>query len=197
MKGTLINKNMWKFVDWFLVVIIFILVGYSLLSIVNVTASPFTGDEQGFAELFANLNLSSALWQLLFFGIGVVLMFLVMLVDYHTIAHFTDWIYWAAVALLIAVRFLGSTQNGTTGWFMIGNRGFQPGELCKILMIVVLAKVTFRQNRRAMKTVSRPFGKYCRRSGGWRFRWRLIASTAGPGYGDGICRCICHYAVYG
>lgn len=141
MKGTLINKNMWKFVDWFLVVIIFILVGYSLLSIVNVTASPFTGDEQGFAEFFANLNLSSAIWQLIFFGIGVALMFLVMLVDYHTIAHFTDWIYWAAVVLLIAVRFFGSTQNGTTGWFMIGNRGFQPGELCKILMIVVLAKV--------------------------------------------------------
>ncbi len=141
MKGKLINKNMWKFVDWFLVVIIFILVGYSLLSIVNVTASPFTGDEQGFAEFFANLNLSDAMWQLVFFGIGLVLIFFVMLVDYHSIAHLTNWIYWATVALLVAVYFFGSEQNGTTGWFMIGNRGFQPGEVCKILMVIVLAKL--------------------------------------------------------
>lgn len=141
MKGSIINKNMWKFVDWLLVVIIFILVGYSLLSIINATASPFTGDEQGFAEFFANLDLSAALWQLVFFGIGLVLMFLVMLVDYHTLAHLTDWIYWAVVALLVAVYFLGSKQNGTVGWFMIGSRGFQPAEVCKILMIIVLAKL--------------------------------------------------------
>ncbi|MEA5002358.1 MAG: FtsW/RodA/SpoVE family cell cycle protein [Christensenella sp.] len=141
MKGKLINKNMWKFVDWFLVVVIFILVGYSLLSIANATASPFTGDERGIAEFIANLDLSSILWQALFFGIGLALMFLVMLVDYHTLAHLTDWLYWATVALLVAVYFLGSEQNGTTGWFMIGSRGFQPGELCKILMIIVLAKM--------------------------------------------------------
>ena len=49
MKTKVINKNMWKYVDWTLVVIIFILVGYSVLSIVNATASPFTGDEKTFA----------------------------------------------------------------------------------------------------------------------------------------------------
>ena len=141
MKTKVINKNMWKYVDWTLVVIIFILVGYSILSIVNATASPFTGDEKTFAEFFANLNLNSAMWQVIFFIVGLFCMFLVMLVDYHSVAHITDLLYWATVALLVAVMFLGSEQNGTTGWFMIGNRGFQPGEVCKVLIIIVLAKV--------------------------------------------------------
>lgn len=141
MKTKAINKNMWKYVDWALVVIIFILVGYSILSIVNATASPFTGDEKTFAEFFANLNLNSAMWQVIFFVVGLFCMFLVMLVDYHSVAHITDLLYWATVALLVAVMFLGSEQNGTTGWFMIGNRGFQPGEFCKVLIIIVLAKV--------------------------------------------------------
>ena len=70
MKTKVINKNMWKYVDWTLVVIIFILVGYSILSIVNATASPFTGDEKTFAEFFANLNLNSAMWQVIFFIVG-------------------------------------------------------------------------------------------------------------------------------
>lgn len=141
MKTKAINKNMWKYVDWALVVIIFILVGYSILSIVNATASPFTGDEKTFAEFFANLNLNSAMWQVIFFVVGLFCMFLVMLVDYHSVAHITDLLYWVTVALLVAVMFLGSEQNGTTGWFMIGNRGFQPGEVCKVLIIIVLAKV--------------------------------------------------------
>ena len=141
MNGKLINKNMWKYVDWFLVVIIFILVGYSLLSIINVTASPFTGDEQGFAEFFANLNLGDAAKQFMFFGIGLVLMFLIMLMDYHNIPHFTNLIYWAGIALLVAVRIFGSERNGTVGWFSIGGFGFQPAEFCKVIMIVVLAKV--------------------------------------------------------
>ena len=102
MKTKAINKNMWKYVDWALVVIIFILVGYSILSIVNATASPFTGDEKTFAEFFANLNLNYAMWPVIFFVVGLFCMFLVMLVDYHSVAHITDLLYWAKVALLVA-----------------------------------------------------------------------------------------------
>ncbi|MEG0784598.1 MAG: FtsW/RodA/SpoVE family cell cycle protein, partial [Christensenella sp.] len=34
----------------------------------------------------------------------------------------------------------GKEVNGTTGWFTFGSRGFQPAELCKILIIIVIAK---------------------------------------------------------
>ncbi|MEG0257429.1 MAG: rod shape-determining protein RodA [Christensenella sp.] len=140
MRGKFINKNMWKYVDWFLIIIIVVLVGYSLLSIINVTASPFTGDESTFAEFFANLNLNSAVWQGVFFVIGLACMFAVMLIDYHNVGNLSEWIYWISIALLVAVLFFGKEVNGTTGWFMFGSRGFQPAELCKILIIIVIAK---------------------------------------------------------
>ncbi|MEG2574980.1 MAG: rod shape-determining protein RodA [Christensenella sp.] len=140
MRGKFINKNMWKYVDWFLIIIIVVLVGYSLLSIINVTASPFTGDESTFAEFFANLNLNSAVWQGVFFVIGLACMFAVMLIDYHNVGNLSEWIYWISIALLVAVLFFGKEVNGTTGWFTFGSRGFQPAELCKILIIIVLAK---------------------------------------------------------
>ncbi|MEG2881315.1 MAG: rod shape-determining protein RodA [Christensenella sp.] len=140
MRGKFINKNMWKYVDWFLIIIIVVLVGYSLLSIINVTASPFTGDESTFAEFFANLNLNSAVWQGVFFVIGLACMFAVMLIDYHNVGNLLEWIYWISIALLVAVLFFGKEINGTTGWFTFGSRGFQPAELCKILIIIVLAK---------------------------------------------------------
>lgn len=141
MKGKLINKNMWKYVDWFLVIIIVVIVGYGLLSLLNATASPFTGDETTFGEFIANLDLGTAGSQFLFFVIGLALMFLMILLDYHSFAHFTEWFYWISIALLVAVLFLGDRQNGTSGWFMIGGRGFQPAEVCKIPIIIVLAKI--------------------------------------------------------
>lgn len=141
MKGNLINKNMWKYVDWFTVIIIVVLMGYGLLSLLNATATPFTGDETTIADFLANLDLSTAGWQFVFCVIGLVLMFAVMLIDYHSLAHITEWLYWGTVVLLVAVIALGSNQKGATGWFMIGSRGFQPAEVCKILIIVVLAKI--------------------------------------------------------
>lgn len=141
MKSNVINRGMWKYVDWFLVIIIFVIFAYGMLSLVNATASPFTGDESTFAEFYANLNLGSAQWQLVFFLIGIGAMFLILLIDYQNIRGFTNHLYWIAVALLIVVRFAGSEQNGTVGWFMVGGRGIQPAEYCKIIIIVVLAKV--------------------------------------------------------
>lgn len=132
---------MWRYVDWLLLGIIVAIFLYGLLSLVNVTASPFTGDESTFAQIYANLNLGAAQWQIAFFAVGIGAMFLIMLLDYHKIRSITDYMYWIAVALLVLVYAFGSEQNGTKGWFMIGDRGFQPGEVCKVVIILVLAKV--------------------------------------------------------
>lgn len=141
MKTKIFNKYMWKYVDWILVILICMLVGFSLISIINATASPFTGDESGFGEFMDNLNLGSAQRQMMFFGIGLIAMFLCMLLDYHTVKNITDYIYWICIAFLIAVLFLGSEQRGTTGWFMIGTYGVQPAEFGKIGLILVISKV--------------------------------------------------------
>ena len=140
MKGKLVNKNMWKYVDWFLVAIIVILVGYSLLSILNATASPFTGDES-ILGIYGepgpwNRGLANDL-----FLIGLGCMFLC---DAPGLPYPCPFYGMDLLDLYCAAgggALFGSTQKGTSGWFMIGSRGFQPAEVCKILIIIVLAKI--------------------------------------------------------
>ncbi|MDL2236935.1 rod shape-determining protein RodA [Christensenellaceae bacterium OttesenSCG-928-K19] len=141
MKSKLINKHMWKYVDWALVAIIVLIVGYGIVSIINATASPFTGDESTFAQFMENLNLGTAERQLMFFGIGLGIMFVILLLDYHIVRNMTEIIYWACIVLLVIVLNLGTEVNGTTGWFRIGDYGLQPSEFCKIGVVLVLAKV--------------------------------------------------------
>jgi rod shape determining protein RodA len=131
---------MWKFTDWFLVAIIFIIVVFGLISIVNATASPFTGDETGFDDILSNLNLGHAQRQLMFFGVGLAAMFLCMLADYHVVANIVEYIYWVCVLLLVAVLIFGKEINGTAGWFRVGDYGIQPGEFAKLGVILALAK---------------------------------------------------------
>ncbi len=141
MKPKLLNKHMWKYVDWFLVAVICLLVGFGLLSMINATADPFTGDEQGIAGTLANLDLSFALRQVLFFAIGCVAIFFIMLVDYTVIQKITEYIYWGCILFLVLVLIFGSTNKGATGWFMVGSFGLQPAEFAKIGVILALAKV--------------------------------------------------------
>ncbi len=140
MKSNILNKHMWKFTDWFLVAIIFIIVAFGILSIINATASPFTGDETGIDGIISNLNLGYAERQLMFFGVGLAAMFLCMLADYHVVANIVEYIYWACVLLLVAVLIFGKEVNGTAGWFRIGDYGIQPSEFAKLGVILALAK---------------------------------------------------------
>lgn len=136
----IVNKNAFKYIDWITILIIAALVIYSLIAITNALADPFSGEESSFSEIFANLNFDSTMWQGMFFLIGVGLMILVMIVDYNNLRFFSKYLYWICIGLLVAVYFFGSEQRGTTGWFMIGNRGFQPSEFTKIALILVISK---------------------------------------------------------
>lgn len=153
MQHKLINKGLWKNFDWPTLILICVIFFVGLITIVNVTASPFTGEESA-GDLFDKLNLTYALWQLVFFGIGLVMIFLMTFIDYHVILPYIKWLYLICLALLVGVLFFGSTQRGTTGWFMIGSRGFQPGEICKIIIILVVAKAVSRQTEASQNGIT-------------------------------------------
>jgi len=162
-----VNKNMFKYVDWFLLSLIFVLVGYSLLSITNATASPFTGGENSLSDIFANLNLEKTFWQFIFFLSGLGLIFVIMLIDYNNLRHFTEYIYWICIALLVAVLIWGNEQNGTTGWFLIGGRGFQPSEFTKVGLILAFARIMASQTEGNENGITR-FSQL------WPLLWRFL-----------------------
>ncbi len=71
-------------------------------------------------------------------GLGFILVFTRL--DYRSLGGIHWVLYALALLSLIAVRVLGKTVNGTTGWFEIGGFQLQPVEFVKIIVCFVLAK---------------------------------------------------------
>ncbi len=73
--------------------------------------------------------------------LGVVLMIIFSLLDYHFILFFYRIIYLVNLALLLWVKLGGKASHGATRWIQITERfQFQPSELTKILLILFLAQ---------------------------------------------------------
>ncbi|MCI5893300.1 MAG: putative lipid II flippase FtsW [Clostridiales bacterium] len=68
---------------------------------------------------------------------GLVAMVACMVVDYHVLVRFSPIVYGIGLVLLILVLIpgVGTTTNGATRWVF----GFQPSELMKFAMIIVVA----------------------------------------------------------
>jgi cell division protein FtsW len=74
-------------------------------------------------------------------GIGFVLMFICVKMDYHWFRRLAGLGYIAAFVLCLAVNFAGKSSHGSSRWLQIGSFSFQPSELAKVAMILYLAAV--------------------------------------------------------
>jgi rod shape determining protein RodA len=78
--------------------------------------------------------------QLLFVVLGLLAMALTMLVDYRVLRDVAPMIWVGTMVLLVGVLTpLGSSTRGTQAWYAMGPFDFQPSELAKIAMVVVIA----------------------------------------------------------
>lgn len=80
--------------------------------------------------------------QLLFFIIGIILMFIVSKIDYKVYYEKANKILLGCVILLILVLIpgIGTIRNGSRSWFGIGSFGIQPSEFTKLGLIIFTAK---------------------------------------------------------
>ena len=78
--------------------------------------------------------------QLTFFGLAVVLIIVIMVLDMRIYEAFAFPIYLLMLSALILVLLVGSTINGSKSWFMIGGIGLQPAEFAKFATALALAK---------------------------------------------------------
>lgn len=70
---------------------------------------------------------------------GFVIMILISKMDYHWYAKFSIPAYALSYVLMIAVSLVGKKVNGKRRWLDLGGVSFQPTELVKIALIVMLA----------------------------------------------------------
>lgn len=92
----------------------------------------------------------------LFFGVlGLVLMFALAFTNYRLFRNNVLPVflfYIISIGLLIGVLYLGLKIRGTTGWFSLGGLSFQPVELVKLSLILLLARFFSRRARETGRT---------------------------------------------
>ena len=77
--------------------------------------------------------------QLLTGGLGVVAMAAVMAVDYRVLRAWAIPIYVATLGSLVAVLLVGVTELGATRWLDVAGFRFQPSEIAKPALVLMLA----------------------------------------------------------
>ncbi len=114
--------------DWTVVVCGILLATISLLTIYSVSSSSGTGKQE--------LIYRQSGWFVLSFLVIVLL----TSIDYHIISGLAYPIYGSVVIALVLVLMFGEKVSGAIRWFKVGPISFQPSELAKIALILVLSK---------------------------------------------------------
>lgn len=115
--------------DWILIVSALLLVGIGLLSIYS--SSFGRGDFLNFKK------------QLIFLGVGLFLMILVSFFDWRTLRddpYLILILYFFCLIFLAGLFFFAPEIRGVKGWYKLGPLSFDPIELTKLILIILLAK---------------------------------------------------------
>lgn len=87
--------------------------------------------------------------QLLFFFIGLLLIYFISRIDYKVYYKKASIIFIISFVLLLLVLIpgIGSIRNGSRSWFGIGSFGIQPSEFAKLSLIILTSKYLCNSNK--------------------------------------------------
>lgn len=87
--------------------------------------------------------------QLIFFIIGLFLMFYISRIDYHLYFKKSNKIIIICLIFLILVLIpgIGSIRNGSRSWFRIGSFGIQPSEFTKLGLLIFTSKYLTKEKK--------------------------------------------------
>ena len=100
------------------------------------------------ATYFTDPTLNTFRKQVLWVGIGIALMILFMIIDYHILFDIAPILYIIGIVLLVYLLIWGRMTANIKAWVHIGGFQFQPSEFMKIFTALMLARY-FDSNDRA------------------------------------------------
>lgn len=88
-----------------------------------------------------NTKWEDAWWkQIVWVGSGLVMMWMVAVIDYHTFMSRVFYLYGAVILLLLATAFVGNRVFGSTRWIRVAGFTLQTSEFVKIVLILLVAR---------------------------------------------------------
>jgi len=119
-----LGQKIWS-INWGLVLLVLVIAGI------------------GFLTLYSAAGGDSDTWvvrQIIRFAIGVVVMFVVALIDIRFWYRFAYAGYLGALGLLGVVELVGTVEGGAQRWVDIGVFNLQPSEIMKLALVLALAR---------------------------------------------------------
>jgi rod shape determining protein RodA len=123
------DKRFWRNFDWviFGCAMLLCVIGLLVIYATSFKATSFAG--------------ASDVWhQLIFLIPALGSMFALARIDYRLWARYTPWLYGIAVGSLLIVQFFAQPILGAKRWIDLGFFQFQPSEITKIVIIIVMAR---------------------------------------------------------
>ncbi|WP_129671546.1 FtsW/RodA/SpoVE family cell cycle protein [Candidatus Chloroploca sp. Khr17] len=121
----------WRQYNWPLLVCVIVLLVLGALAVYSATLTAVTGTGVPLHIIYPD--------HLINMSLGLALMVAFTFFDYQLLSSLARPIYLIGVVLLILVLFIGRTSEGARSWIEVGARTFQPTELAKLALIIVLA----------------------------------------------------------
>ncbi|MBR4079072.1 MAG: hypothetical protein IKK29_02570, partial [Christensenellaceae bacterium] len=95
-KGKNVALKMIKQIDWVLVAIVMVLLVFGLVAIISCTSDLSETEGLPFWDFVDLLNFEQARLQMVYFGVGLLLLIVMLLFDYNHLRDYTNLIYWAS-----------------------------------------------------------------------------------------------------
>jgi rod shape determining protein RodA len=130
-----IDKRRLFHLDWYLIINGLALLLVGLVNLISATRSIEAGPYMLFIK------------QLVAIFIGVILIVVVTAYDYRLIAANSKYWYLGTLVLILVVFAIGSEGGGAKRWLTIFGIPFQPSELMKPVMILLLANMLYQRKR--------------------------------------------------
>ncbi|NVM20754.1 MAG: rod shape-determining protein RodA [Desulfobacterales bacterium] len=125
------DRRLVEHFDWVLLALTFILEGIGILTLYSAV-----NPNADMANLQSLLYLKQWYW----ICIGTTAMISMFIVNYKWLNRWAFSVYAFSLVLLVAVSFLGKEVSGSQRWLVLGMFSFQPSELVKITLIIMLAQ---------------------------------------------------------
>jgi rod shape determining protein RodA len=115
--------------DWLLLALVLLIVA---MGIVNLYSAGYNRTPEGATPVYIK--------QMYWLGLGLGVMFFTLLYDYRHYEKIAYPLYLLSLILLIGVMVAGKMVSGSRRWLALGPFTFQPSELAKLAIILVLAR---------------------------------------------------------
>lgn len=127
------RNNIFAGIDWLLVLIFFVLVGFGWLNIYSASKSDENIELLSFSTKYGK--------QLIFIAFTIPLIVIVLFFNAKFYEKFASILYVISLLSLVGLFIFGKKINGATSWYNFGVLGLQPSEFVKAFTALAVAKL--------------------------------------------------------